>query len=39
MPDRIAYLPLDAQNDSATDPAILAAVAVGSAFGLSLIHI
>jgi nucleotide-binding universal stress UspA family protein len=36
MSDRIAYLPLDGQNDSTTDPAILAAVAVGSAFGCKL---
>jgi nucleotide-binding universal stress UspA family protein len=36
MPDRIAYLPLDGQNDSTTDPAILAAVAVGAAFGCKL---
>jgi nucleotide-binding universal stress UspA family protein len=36
MPDRVAYLPLDGQNDSITDPAILAALAVGSAFGCKL---
>lgn len=36
MPDRIAYLPLDGQNDSTTDPAIMAAVAVGAAFGCKL---
>lgn len=36
MPDRIAYLPLDGQDDSVIDPAILAAVAVGAAFGCKL---
>lgn len=36
MPDRIAYLPLDGQNEATTDPAILTAVAVGAAFGCKL---
>jgi nucleotide-binding universal stress UspA family protein len=36
MPIRIAYLPLDGQNDSISDPAILAALAVGAAFGCKL---
>lgn len=33
MPIRIAYLPLDGQNDSIPDPAILTALAIGAAFG------
>lgn len=36
MPDRIAYLPLDGQDDSVIDPAVLAAMAVGAAFGCKL---
>jgi nucleotide-binding universal stress UspA family protein len=36
VPDRIAYLPLDGQNDSTSDPAILTAVAFGSALGCKL---
>jgi nucleotide-binding universal stress UspA family protein len=36
MPDRIAYLPLDSQTDSVSDPAILSAIAVGAAFGCKL---
>jgi nucleotide-binding universal stress UspA family protein len=36
MPDRIAYLPLDTQSESLADPALLAAMAVGVAFGCRL---
>jgi nucleotide-binding universal stress UspA family protein len=36
MPDHIAYLPLDGQDDSMVDPAILAAMAFGAALGCKL---
>ncbi len=36
MPDRIAYLPLDGQDDSIADPAIQAAMAFGAALGCKL---